>query len=54
MNLLDPRFTDVTAARAWLEAQRRADGRVCPHCGNADKAKIKALAGKAHRPGVYQ
>ncbi|KQP13022.1 IS1595 family transposase [Methylobacterium sp. Leaf93] len=54
MNLSDPRFTDVTAARAWLEAQRWADGRVCPHCGNADEAKIKALAGKAHRPGVYQ
>ncbi|WP_375454908.1 IS1595 family transposase [uncultured Methylobacterium sp.] len=54
MNLSDPRFTDVAAAREWLENQRWADGRVCPHCGNADQAKIKALAGKAHRPGVYQ
>ncbi|MBX9930477.1 MAG: IS1595 family transposase [Methylobacterium sp.] len=54
MNLSDPRFIDVDAARAWLEAQRWMNGRVCPHCGNADEAKIKALAGKAHRPGVYQ
>ena len=54
MNLSDPRFIDVDAARAWLEAQRWMDGRVCPHCGNADEAKIKALAGKAHRRGVYQ
>lgn len=54
MNLSDPRFVDVDAARAWLEAQRWVDGRVCPHCGNADEAKIRALAGKAHRPGVYQ
>ena len=54
MSLNAPRFTDETAAREWLEAQRWPDGRVCPHCGNADQAKIKALAGKAHRPGVYQ
>ncbi|MCK2057120.1 IS1595 family transposase [Methylobacterium sp. 37f] len=54
MNLSDPRFTDVTAARTWLESQRWADGWVCPHCGNADQAKIRALAGKSHRPGVYQ
>lgn len=54
MNLSDPRFVDPNAAREWLEKQRWADGRVCPHCGNADQAKIRALAGKAHRPGVYQ
>lgn len=54
MNLTEPRFTDETAAREWLEARRWPDGRVCPHCGNADQAKLKALAGKAHRPGVYQ
>lgn len=54
MSLSDPRFVNVDAARAWLESQRWADGRVCPHCGNADQARIKALAGKAHRPGVYQ
>jgi transposase-like protein len=54
MNLAEPRFTDPNAAREWLEAQRWPDGRTCPHCGNADQAKIKGLAGKAHRPGVYQ
>lgn len=54
MSLNAPRFTDETAAREWLEAQRSPDGRVCPHCGNADQAKLKALAGRAHRPGVYQ
>lgn len=54
MNITEPRFIDETAAREWLEAQRWPQGPNCPHCGNADQAKIKALAGKAHRPGVYQ
>lgn len=54
MNLAEPRFIDPNAARDWLEAQRWPEGRTCPHCGNADQAKIKGLAGKAHRPGVYQ
>jgi transposase-like protein len=27
---------------------------VCPHCGNADQAKIRKLKGKSHRPGLYQ
>lgn len=54
MNLAEPRFIDLNAAREWLEAQRWPDGRTCPHCGNADQAKIKGLAGKAHRPGVFQ
>lgn len=54
MNFSDPRFVDVDAARTWLEAQRWPAGRVCPHCGNADETKIRALAGKVHHPGVYQ
>lgn len=54
MNLSDPRFVDPDAARQWLEAQRWPDGPVCPHCGNFDQAAIRSLAGKAHRPGVYQ
>lgn len=54
MDLSDPRFTDANAARDWLEAQRWSDGPNCPHCGNADPTKIKALQGKAHRPGLYQ
>lgn len=52
--LKNPIFQDETAAREWLEARVWADGRVCPHCGNADQEKITKLEGKAHRPGVYQ
>lgn len=50
----DPRFRDPHQARAWLEAQRWPHGPICPHCGNADQSKIRALHGKAHRPGLYQ
>jgi len=53
-NLQNPIFTDETKAREWLEARVWPNGPVCPHCGNADASKIKALAGKAHRPGLYQ
>lgn len=54
-NLLEnPIFQDETKAREWLEARVWPEGPTCPHCGNADKAKIKALQGKAHRPGLYQ
>jgi transposase-like protein len=54
-NLLDnPIFQDEAAAREWLEARVWPTGPVCPHCGNADAAKLKRLEGKAHRPGVYQ
>src|SRR5882757_4454744 len=52
--LKNPIFQDETAARDWLEARVWADGRVCPHCGNADQDKLTKLEGKAHRPGVYQ
>lgn len=52
--LKNPIFLDETAAREWLEARVWANGRVCPHCGNADQEKITKLEGKAHRPGVYQ
>src|SRR6266496_5952502 len=47
-------FQDETAAREWLEARVWVNGRVCPHCSNADQDKITKLEGKAHRPGVYQ
>jgi transposase-like protein len=53
-NLQNPIFTDETKAREWLEARVWANGRICPHCGNADQDKITKLEGKAHRPGVYQ
>ena len=54
MDLSDPRFNDPDQAREWLEKQRWPHGPVCPHCGNADQAKITGLKGKAHRPGLYQ
>jgi transposase-like protein len=53
-NLQNPIFTEETKAREWLEARVWPNGPVCPHCGNADHAKLKALQGKAHRPGLYQ
>ena len=52
--LKNPIFNDETNAREWLEARVWPKGPTCPHCGNADKAKITALQGKAHRPGLYQ
>jgi transposase-like protein len=52
--LKNPIFLDETKARDWLEARVWANGRVCPHCGNADQEKLTKLDGKAHRPGVYQ
>lgn len=52
--LNNPIFQDETKAREWLEARVWPEGPTCPHCGNADEAKIKALQGKAHRPGLYQ
>lgn len=52
MNLTDPIFTDPEAARAYLEAQRWANGVFCPHCGGTDKCT--KLEGKKHRAGLYQ
>jgi transposase-like protein len=51
---LDPRFRDAGKARRWFEAQRWPNGTTCPHCGNADRARITVLMGKAHRPGLYR
>jgi transposase-like protein len=50
--LQDPRFTDETAAREALEAIVWPHGPVCPHCGNADQARIAALTTKSARPGL--
>jgi transposase-like protein len=52
--LKNPIFNDETAAREWLEGRVWPEGPTCPHCGNADQGKIRALQGKAHRPGLYQ
>jgi transposase-like protein len=51
MSKLPVIFTDADKAREYLEAQRWPSGAICPHCGSDD---VKALKGKAHRPGVYQ
>lgn len=47
-------FQDADKARERLEAIRWPNGAICPHCGNCEPTKIKALEGKAHRLGVYQ
>jgi len=52
-NLQNAIFTDETKAREWLEARVWPNGPICPHCGAADRHVTK-LAGKAHRPGVFQ
>lgn len=44
-------YNDEDAARAHLEAQLWPDGPTCPHCESKDAT---ALAGKAHRKGLYQ
>jgi transposase-like protein len=54
ITLSDPIFHDEDAARAHLEGIRWPNGPYCPHCGNSDKAKIKRLEGKSHRPGLFQ
>ncbi len=54
MNLSDPTFHDDAKARIWLEAQVWPRGPICPHCGNANGDRIKALAGKTHRAGLFK
>jgi len=49
--LQNPIFTDETAAREYLEAQRWPDGAFCPHCGVSE---CTAMNGKSHRAGLYQ
>jgi transposase-like protein len=49
--LQNPIFTDETAAREYLEAQRWPDGAFCPHCGVSECTPLK---GKSHRAGLYQ
>jgi len=50
-DLTDPIFTDETAARAYLEANRWPNGATCPHCGGV--SNVKKMEGKSHRPGLY-
>ena len=53
MNILEnPIFTDKDAAREHLEGQRWANGRSCPHCGEADECNVPAM--KGGREGLFQ
>jgi transposase-like protein len=47
-------YTDETAARKHLEKLLWPEGPFCPHCGNADAKRIRKLAGKSTRPGVFK
>ncbi len=51
------RFPTEESAREYFEALRWPDGPVCPHCGNADSAriyKVTANRGKKIRAGLYK
>ena len=47
-----PHFKDETAAFEYVESRLWPDGPTCPHCGNADAARIGRLQGKTTRPGL--
>lgn len=51
MNMLKI-YTDETAARKHLEKLLWPNGPSCPHCGNADPARIHELKGKSTRVGL--
>ena len=51
MDITNPIYNDEDAARAHLEEQLWPDGPVCPHCQSKNAT---ALAGTAHRKGLYQ
>jgi transposase-like protein len=46
------RFHNEEAAFLYVESKLWPNGPVCPHCGNADGAKIGRLQGKTTRPGL--
>jgi transposase-like protein len=45
-------FQNELAAFDYVEARLWPNGPTCPHCGNADSAKIGRLQGKTTRPGL--
>ena len=49
VNLTNPIFHNIDAARAHLEAQRWPNGPVCVHCGSDD---VTRMHGKSHRAGL--
>jgi len=57
VNLTDPIFTDEDKARAYFEEIRWPDGVTCPHCGNANSARIYSIAANAAkkvRAGLHE
>lgn len=50
--LAAPYFQDEAAAFAYAEAHLWPKGPTCPHCGNADAARIGTLKGKTTRVGL--
>ncbi|GIK82303.1 MAG: IS1595 family transposase [Pseudorhodoplanes sp.] len=50
--LSEKHFHDEAAAYAYLEARIWAKGRVCPHCGVADRSS--KMEGESTRIGVYK
>ena len=51
VDLTNPIFTDLEAARKHFEAIRWPDGPYCPHCGQYDT--VRPLGGKSMGPGWY-
>jgi transposase-like protein len=51
VDLTNPIFTDLDAARAHFEAIRWPQGTYCPYCGQTDT--VKPLGGKSMGPGWY-
>src|SRR6202451_3055388 len=47
-----PHFHYESAAYSYVEALLWPNGPVCPHCGNADAAKVGKLNGKTTRVGL--
>ena len=49
-----PHFQNEDEAFAYVEARLWPNGPVCHHCKNADDKRIKKLAGKTTRKGLYK
>jgi transposase-like protein len=47
-------YTDENVARKHLEKLLWPEGPFCPHCGNSHPDRIRKLAGKSTRPGVFK
>ena len=49
-----PQFKTEEQAFAYVESRLWPQGPVCPHCGNMDGARIRKMAGKTTRAGLYK